>query len=313
MSMFRAAFEGRSLSQTQSPPTLGPGGRLPDFVVPPRPPRPTERPETTTTMPPDEVRRLKELGPFADLELDDLCFFLRQYRQESEKPSPNEQEKADAMAAAKRVLEKNKAIGWNLVDFASKYCDAGSHIVNDLLKTMDLSQLSEQKPRVPTPTPGATPRPATATPGVTSRPLAPVPTGPVPMGPQPFAPRPATPTSFSLPTPNYMDTPTPATPQYSQSLQQQLQSYSQNLDTYYNRPPSGTPVPGTPVATPGGPGRCPTGQFWDGRKCRGSVDTSAAGLISAAGGGGATMAPGAFNIPGGGFTSVMGRYRVVNV
>jgi hypothetical protein len=38
-----------------------------------------------------------------------------------------------------------------------------------------------------------------------------------------------------------------------------------------------------PVAT-GGPGQCPPGQFWDGRKCRGAVDVSAAGLISAAGG-----------------------------
>jgi hypothetical protein len=52
---------------------------------------------------------------------------------------------------------------------------------------------------------------------------------------------------------------------------------------------------------------CPAGQFWDGTKCRGAVDPSAAGLISAAGGlgpsGGAQMP-----VPYG-----IGRYKVVNL
>lgn len=42
------------------------------------------------------------------------------------------------------------------------------------------------------------------------------------------------------------------------------------------------------VAQPGGrpdvaSTPCPPGQFWDGRKCRGSVDASASSLINAAG------------------------------
>jgi hypothetical protein len=54
-----------------------------------------------------------------------------------------------------------------------------------------------------------------------------------------------------------------------------------------------------PVATGGG-GGCPPGQFWDGRKCRGSVDTAALqqfGGIAAGAGGAGTIAPAASLAP----------------
>jgi hypothetical protein len=60
---------------------------------------------------------------------------------------------------------------------------------------------------------------------------------------------------------------------------------------------------------PVGSTMCPPGQFWDGTKCRGAVDTSAAGLISAAGGLGPSGGVPASAIALKGYPVVNGRRR----
>lgn len=144
--------------------------------------------------------------------------------------------------------------------------------------------------------------------------------------------------------PRYTDVATPSTPQYGTDLQRQIDSYSEKLKEFYDRPAAGQPVATqsagdqynltkkfapqsnqynlTPSSMRPGSGPCPPGQFLidpahPEKGCRGGVATGGLpGLPGGLPGGAATITPGSLAPTGGVATSFAGmgrRYPVVNL
>lgn len=222
-------------------------------VAPPRKPPPP--PPPTEIMEDGDFFAMKEEEGSLDA-INDLCAKARKLRDKTISTEEYYQIRTDFH---KKINGFRDSVKKDIWDMLNKYCPDQKPVFttlreeNDAItKYMKTGNMDDLFPGVPTP--GAKPKPPEPVPTPAVPPKPPAPPTPVatPLTmtrksvPVANLPEPQeyegagwpTATGFAPQTPRYTDVATPSTPQYSTDLQRQIESYSQKLKEFSERPPT---------------------------------------------------------------------------